>query len=116
MLNTLRNRPLTLTALLLLLAAVSVDLCRHGIETDGACAAVPAVISFACVDCSDCCDAGAGEGEHCDACVCVCHAVGILAAASGQTVLPAMAPIAQPGTPRHAAGFRADVERPPLAS
>jgi hypothetical protein len=116
MLNALRSRPLTLTALLLLLAAVSVDLCGHGLEIDGASAAVPATTSFACVDCSDCGDAGTGEGEHCDACVCVCHAVGILTAASGQTILPAMAPIAQPGTPRHAAGFRADVERPPLAS
>ncbi len=116
MLNALRNRPLTLTALLLLLAAVSVDLCRHGIETDGACAAVPAAISFACVDCNDCCDAGAGEGEHCDACVCVCHAVGILAGGSGGLVLPAAAPLAGSLRAQRCAGFHAAFERPPLAS
>jgi len=115
MVNALRSRPLTLTALLLLLVAVSVDLCQHGVEIEAAAqpAAAPA---FACADCSDCGDAATGEGEHCDACVCVCHAVGILTTASSQTILPATAPIPLPGTPRHAAGFRADFERPPLAS
>jgi hypothetical protein len=117
MLNALRNRPLTLTALLLLLAAVSVDLCRHGIEIDGASAAVPATTSFACVDCNDCCDAGSGnEGTHCHVCLCACHALGILDGGSGGLVLPAAAPLAGSFRAQRLAGFHAAFERPPLTS
>lgn len=117
MLKALRDRSIVLVALLCLLSAASVDLCRHSPEPTHANAAEPVAAAFACDDCGDCCDAGsAGEGEHCHACLCACHSVGVLAASNAPSAQLSAAPIAAPPAPQQAAGYRRAFERPPLAS
>ncbi|MBM4117305.1 hypothetical protein FJ251_06105 [bacterium] len=118
MLLALRHRAFALVALLFLLSASAVDLCRHGLGGAPAEAGVPPTASaFACGDCGDCCESGAGgEADHCHACLCACHSVGVLAAAGGLASNLSAAPIAATPAPQRAAGFHAALERPPLAS
>lgn len=115
MLNALRRRSLALAALLFLLAAAGVDLCRHGGELAAATESEATATGLACDDCGDCCSEGAAD-SHCHACLCACHSAGVLAAATGPASPLIAAPLAALPTPPQAAGFRAALERPPLAS
>lgn len=115
MLNAFRRRSFALAALLFLLAAVGIDLCRHGGELAPAAEAKATATALACDDCGDCCTEGAAD-SHCHACLCACHSVGVLTAAISPTVQLIAAPLATLPAPQRAAGFRAALERPPLAS
>ncbi len=113
--NTLRSRPLALAALLLLLAAVSVDLCRHGVEIPSG-AAARAVVSGG--DCGEGCDPAAGSDDesHCHACLCACHALGVLTPAGGERLASAAGSLVAAPVARHAAGFRSTPEQPPQSA
>jgi hypothetical protein len=113
MFNALRSRLLALAVLLPLLAAVSVDLCVVGAPLMSA---AQTAFAAACADCGDCCDAGTCEDAHCHACLCACHAVGVLIAAGPGMDLPSAAPLAGGAPALCPAGFHADFERPPLVS
>lgn len=117
MLKALRRRSFALAALLILLSAASVDLCRHGGEVARtvAPAAAQCTLSIACDDCGDCCPEGDAD-SHCHACLCACHSVGVLAASNAPSAQLSAAPIAVPPAPQQAAGYRRAFERPPLAS